>query len=116
MFIAYIVIAALVSAVMLFSASALLTRQKQVLSQMDALRVPSGMLPLLATAESAGTLGLIAGIWYGPLGIAAAVGVVAYFIGAVATHLRVSDYKGSIPAVVLVIAAAALIGLRVATL
>ena len=115
MFSAYIVIAILVSAVMLFSAIALVTRQKQVLKQMDGLRVPLRLLPLLAAAEIAGSFGLITGIWYGPLAIAAAIGVVAYFIGAVAADVRVSDYKDAIPAAVLVFAAAALIGLRAVT-
>jgi|KBSSwiStaDraftv2_1062776.scaffolds.fasta_scaffold1741477_2 hypothetical protein len=115
MFTAYIAIAVLVSAAMTFSAFGLLTHQKQVLTQMDALRVPTAMMPFLATAEIAGTIGLIAGIWYLPLAIAAGSGVFAYFVGGVGAHLRVRDYKGAVPAAMLAIAAAAAIYLRVHT-
>ncbi|WP_405668066.1 DoxX family protein [Streptomyces sp. NBC_01166] len=41
------------------------------------------------------------GLWRGPPGIAAAVGLTLCFIGAVAAHLRVGDYKGAPPAAVL---------------
>ncbi|WP_409468200.1 DoxX family protein [Streptomyces sp. HC307] len=48
-------------------------------------------------------------VWWGALGIAAAVGLTLYFAGAVAAHLRVGDYKGTPPAAVLTLIAIALI-------
>ncbi|MFF1464292.1 DoxX family protein [Streptomyces sp. NPDC058330] len=74
------------------------------------------MLPFLGIAQAAGAGGLVVGLWWGPLGIAAAVGLALYFIGAVTTHLRVGDYKGAPPAAVLTAVAVALVVLRSATL
>ncbi|MFI6339050.1 DoxX family protein [Streptomyces sp. NPDC050535] len=116
MFIAYAVVAALMSAVLLASAGAKFTRPKRLVDQMSTLALPFGMLPFLGAAQIAGVAGLVVGLWWGPLGIAAAVGLTLYFIGAVTTHLHVSDFKGAPPAAVLAIVAAVLIGLRAATL
>ena len=61
-------------------------------------------------------LGLLAGIVYRPLGIAAAIGVVLYFLGAVITHLRAGDKKGvGTPAAIMLVAVAPLV-LGIATL
>ena len=72
-----------------------------------------GMFPFLAGCEIAGAGGLVIGIWWAPLGIAAAVGLVLYFVGAVGTHLRKSDYKGAPTPAVLLLASAAVLILRV---
>ncbi|WUH89666.1 DoxX family protein [Streptomyces sp. NBC_00433] len=74
------------------------------------------MLPFLGAAQTAGAGGLVTGLWWGPLGITAAVGLTLYFIGAVATHLRASDYRGAPPAAVLTTVAITLIALRSSTL
>jgi hypothetical protein len=116
MFIAYVVVAAVMSLALLASASAKFARSKMLIDQMATLRLPTSMLPFLAVAQVAGAGGLIIGLWWGPLGIAAAVGVTLYFIGAVITHLRVGDYKGSPQAAVLGVIAIALIVLRATTL
>ncbi|WP_371570958.1 DoxX family protein [Streptomyces canus] len=69
----------------------------------------------LGLVKIAGALGLLAGIAYRPLGIAAATGVVLYFLGAVMTHVRGGDKKGSAtPAVIMLLAVAPLV-LGVAT-
>ncbi|WP_406387738.1 DoxX family protein [Streptomyces sp. NBC_00887] len=74
------------------------------------------MLPFLGVAQIAGAGGLVIGLWWVPLGIAAASALTLYFIGAVATHLRASDYKGAPPAAVLTAVAIALIALSSSTL
>ena len=56
--------------------------------------VPMKFLPHLAACEIAGALGLILGISAPPLGVAAGSGLVLYFSGPVAAHLRVGDVKG----------------------
>ncbi|MFD4352520.1 DoxX family protein [Nocardia sp. NPDC058519] len=116
MFITYAVVAVLMSVVLLASAGAKFTRPKRLVDQMSTLGLPYRMLPLLGVAQIAGAGGLVIGLWWGPLGIAAAVGLALYFIGAVATHLRVSDYQGTLPAAVLAIVAIVLIAVRAATL
>ncbi|MFD7714712.1 DoxX family protein [Streptomyces sp. NPDC059814] len=116
MFITYAILAALMSVVLLASASAKFTRPKRLVDQMSTLGLPYRMLPFLGVAQVAGAAGLIIGLWRGPLGIAAAVGLTLYFIGAVAAHLRAGDHKGAPPAGVLTIVAVVLIALRAATL
>lgn len=65
--------------------------------------------------EIAGAAGIVLGLWVAPLGIAAAVGLVAYFVGAVAGHLRVRDLKNlAMPLPPLVLAIAVLV-LRLTT-
>jgi hypothetical protein len=116
MFIAYAVVAAVLSAILLASGYAKLTRKKQVVDSLVPLGVPLRMFPFLASCEIAGAAGLLVGLGWGPLGIAAGVGLVLYFVGATAAHLRKGDVKGApIPAVILVAAIAVLV-LRAGTL
>ncbi|WP_280387097.1 DoxX family protein [Nocardia wallacei] len=58
----------------------------------EVVRVPQSWMPVLGTLLGAAALGLLAGFAVPVLGIAAATGLVLYFIGAVITHLRVRDY------------------------
>jgi len=69
--------------------------------------------PLLAACEIAGAVGLVLGIWWPILGIAAASGLAIYFIGAVISHVRVADFKGIGPAAMLLTVSAAALILRV---
>lgn len=115
MFITYAIVAALMSAVLLVSAGAKFTRPKRLVDQMSTLGLPYRMLPLLGSAQIAGAGGLVIGLWWGALGLAAAVGLTLYFVGAVATHLRASDYRGAPPAAVLTTVSIALIAFRATT-
>ncbi|RDI45276.1 DoxX family protein [Nocardia mexicana] len=58
----------------------------------EVVRVPQSWMIMLGTLMGAGALGLLAGFALPALGIAAATGLVLYFIGAVIAHLRVRDY------------------------
>ncbi|GAA4803266.1 DoxX family protein [Streptomyces ziwulingensis] len=116
MFTAYVVVAILMSTVLVVSAGAKSLRTQHITGQMATLGVPEGMLLFLAAAQVSGAVGLVIGVWWGPLGIAAAVGLTLYFAGAVASHLRVGDHRGTPPAIVLTLIALALIALRAATL
>ena len=65
--------------------------------------------PFLAGLEFAAAAGLLLGIRWAPLGIAAATGMTLYFVGAIVAHVRVNDLKGLGPAVqMLFLAVAAL--------
>jgi hypothetical protein len=112
MSVAYDIVGVLLAVALLGSAAAKLTRNKQLVDGFTAIGVPLGMLPFLAACEIAGAIGLVVGIWYTPLGIAAAVGVVLYFIGAVGAHLRKSDFKGAPNAAVMLVVAVAVLILR----
>ncbi|MFD9243344.1 DoxX family protein [Streptomyces sp. NPDC059556] len=116
MFVSLAVLTVVMSALLLLSAGAKSLRTRRITEQMSTLGVPQGMMAFLIGAQIAGAAGVIAGLWWGPVGIAAAIGLVLYFAGAVAFHLRVGDCKGASPAVVLTMASVALIALRAATL
>jgi hypothetical protein len=109
MFIAYTVIAVLLAPALLVSARAKLTGNKRLVDGLTAIGVPLGLFPFLAACEIAGAAGLLAGLWYAPLGIAAATGLVLYFLGAAGAHLRKRDFKGlPSPMAILIFAATAL--------
>jgi DoxX-like protein len=100
---------------LLGSAGAKLAKAGPILESMSTVGVPPRALPLLAAAEIAGAVGLIVGFLWWPLGVAAAVGVVFYFAGAVISHLRVKDTKNVAPAAVLGVLAVIELALLVAT-
>jgi uncharacterized membrane protein YphA (DoxX/SURF4 family) len=111
MFIAYAVIAVLLALGLLPSAWTKLTRQERVVQTFTGqLGVPLGLYPFLAACEIAGAAGLIIGLWYRPLGTAAAAGVALYFVGAIGAHLRKNDVKGIVtPVLILILSTAALV-------
>jgi hypothetical protein len=109
MFIAYAVVAVLLSVALAASGRAKLVGDERVVTGLTGVGVPLGWFPWLAGCEIAGAFGLLAGMIYRPLGIAAATGVVLYFVGAVVTHVRAGDVKGlTAPAGILMVAVAAL--------
>ena len=116
MFIAYAVIAVLLTLVLVASAYAKLTKNKGLVDSFAGLGVPLGILPFLASCEIAGVAGLLVGLWYPSLGIAAAIGLVLYFVGAVGAHARKRDFKGIPAPLVILIFAAAALSLRAASL
>ena len=66
-------------------------------------------LNLLALILIAGAAGLVLGLWWQPLSVAAASGLVAYFVLAVAAHVRYHDLRPlPAPLVFLALSAAAL--------
>jgi uncharacterized membrane protein YphA (DoxX/SURF4 family) len=74
--------------------------------------IPLKYFPLLATCEFAGAAGLVIGIWWPLAGIGGGIGLVVYFVGAVAAHLRVGDVKGIGSAVFMLVLSAVALALR----
>jgi DoxX-like family len=92
---AYVVVASLMSLVAVGSGVAKLRRDPHVVKVIhEVVRVPMKWFPWLAGCEFAGAAGLLIGIVWAPLGLAAAVGLIVYFTGAIVAHLRVGDLKG----------------------
>lgn len=118
MFIVAFVVSVLLALVLTGSAYAKLTKDPKVIASLvGTVGVPEDRLWILAALELAGAAGLLIGLAWAPLGIAAAIGVVLYFIGAVIGHFRVGDTAPAsigAPGVILLIAVAALV-LRIAT-
>lgn len=66
-----------------------LAHAKFVLANSAEVGVPQSWLPMLAALKLAGAGGLLAGLFgMRPVGIAAGVGLVLFFVGAVITHIR----------------------------
>jgi hypothetical protein len=101
----------------LLTASALikLTRREPYVQTYLRLGVPEHRLNLLAAVLLAGVAGLLLGLWWTPLGVAAAAGVLCYFLLAIGAHLRGADARNlPMPAGYAALAGAALL-LRLAT-
>lgn len=76
-----------------FSGIAALLHFKPIMPGMAKAGVPVSWLTFpIGTLKTLGALGLAAGLAVHPLGIAAAIGLVLFFVCAIYTHIRVSDY------------------------
>jgi len=113
---AYLAITMLLAAMAAFSGVAKIRLDPRIVRVIhEVIGVPLRYLPFLAACEFAGALGLVLGIWWPPLGVAAGIGLVLYFVGAVASHLRVGDVKGMGPAAFMLAAAGAALIMRILT-
>jgi hypothetical protein len=116
MFIALVVVTVLLAAICLNSAVLKLRQHEQVLAVISGtVGVPTQYLPVLAALEVAGAAGIVIGLWLEPLGVLAATGLVAYFVGAVGGHLRVRDTKNLVMPLPPLVLAIAVLALRLAT-
>ena len=111
---AYLAITILLAGMAAFSALGKIRRDPhQVRVVHETVGVPLRYFPLLAACELAGAVGLVLGIWWPPLGVAAAVGLVIYFLGAIGFHLRAGDARGIGPAFFMLVISAAALALRI---
>jgi hypothetical protein len=93
--IAYTVLAVLVAIMMAISASGKLTLNPGAVKVIhDDIGLSLGWFPVLAACEIAGGLGLLAGIFRSKIGMAAGIGLVVYFVGAMVAHVVVGDWAG----------------------
>jgi len=116
MFIALVVVTALLAAICLNSAVMKLRQNEQVLAVIHGtVGVPKQYLPVLAGLEIAGAAGILLGLWLEPLGVLAAAGLAAYFVGAVGGHLRVRDTKNLVMPLPPLVLAIAVLVLRLVT-
>jgi uncharacterized membrane protein YphA (DoxX/SURF4 family) len=111
MFTTTVIVSVILALVLTLSATMKLRRNPQVVESVHGVvGVPLDRFWILAGLELAAAVGLVIGLWVAPLGIAAATGAVAYFVGAIIAHLRVGDTKGApSPAVPLALSIAALV-------
>ncbi|OBH78727.1 hypothetical protein A5681_06700 [Mycobacterium scrofulaceum] len=111
MTIAYFVITLFTAAITAGIAVADLVPAGFVLANSAEVGVPRSWLPALGTVKLAGAAGLVVGVaGLRPLGIAAAAGLVLFFVGAVATHLRAHVlYNIAFPGAYLCLSAASLV-------
>jgi DoxX-like family len=110
MTIAYVVVTVVTAIINIYAGIADLIPAKSVLANSAQVHVPRSWLPTLGMLKLAGALGLVAGLFgLTAIGIAAATGLVLFFIGAVITHLRASVlYNIAFPGGYLLMSAASL--------
>jgi hypothetical protein len=108
--VAYVVVTLLTAAITAAVAVADLIPAGFVLANSAEVGVPRAWLPPLAAVKLAGAVGLVVGVLgLRALGIAAAAGLVLFFVGAVATHLRARVlYNIAFPGAYLCLSAASL--------
>jgi hypothetical protein len=114
MFTAYVVVTGLTAAANTYAATVDFTRPEWLLGNMAKARVPQSWLFSLGALKAAGALGLIVGIGVPLLGLAASVGLVLFFAGAIITHLRARFWNIAAPVAFLLLAVGSLV-LRVAS-
>lgn len=116
MFAAYVTITVITIAATAVMAAAGLAGARFVAANMDQVRVPRSWMKPLALLKAAGAAGLLVGLLgVRPLGIAAGIGLVLFFIGALAAHVRARVlYNIAFPGTyfVLAVASAALAAAR----
>lgn len=91
MLIASFSVSVVLALVLLASGVMKLRRAPAVVANLTAVGVPERAIPGLGALEIAASVGLLVGLLWWPVGLAAAIGSVAYFVGAIVTHLRVRD-------------------------
>jgi len=111
---AYLVVTIVLAAMAAFSGLGKLRRHPKIVHVVhEVVGVPLKYFPHLAACEFAGALGLVLGIWWPFLGMAAGIWLASYFVGAIVSHLQVSDVKGIGPAAFMLSISVAALALRV---
>jgi hypothetical protein len=115
MFIATVVAVLVLAAALVASAGQKLRGSPTVVASYAAVGVPPARLPLLAAVLLGAAVGVVVGLGVAWLGVAAAAGVVVYFLLAVVAHVRHRQLSNvATPTVILALALVAL-ALRLAT-
>jgi hypothetical protein len=104
------VLSVVLAATLAFAAIRKLSHREDVVRSYARVGVPEERLDALAAILLAGAAGLLAGLFWKPIGVAAALGVVCYFALAAAAHIRFHDQaRLPTPLVILALALAVLI-------
>jgi DoxX-like family len=112
---AAVIVTVLLATLLAWSAIRKLSHREEVVQSYARLGVPEDKLNYLAILLLAGALGLLLGLAWSPLGMAAATCLIGYFVVAVAFHVRAKDTKNVITPLVLMGLAAASLALRLAS-
>lgn len=92
-----------------FSAVADFVRLERIRVSMTRVGVPPRLLPWLGVPKAVAVMGLLAGLANTWLAVAAAVGLVVFFLLAIGTHLRAGDHTIALPIGFLVLAVGVLV-------
>jgi hypothetical protein len=114
LFNAYVVVAFLTTGANGYAATVDFTRPEWLHRNMAKARVPESWLFSLGALKAAGAVGVLVGVVVPLLGVAASVGLVLFFIGALITHFRARYWDIAPPVAFLLLAVASLV-LRIAS-
>lgn len=103
MFIAAVVFSSLLALVFCGAGSAKLSGSKKMTDQLAHLGVGPGLMRLIGAAQLLGAAGVLVGLWFGPLGVAAALGLTVMMVGAVVYHVRAGDSAQEMSGAVIVL-------------
>lgn len=110
MHIAAVTLMILAAAANAYAAVSDFTRPAWILENMNKLGIPESWLPTLGILKALGALGLLAGIAIPFIGIAAAAGLILFFLGAMVTVVHARWYPHMpFPLIWLALAVAALV-------
>ncbi|MCO1654850.1 DoxX family protein [Pseudonocardia humida] len=115
MIVASLITSSTLAALLVASAALKLSHREAVVQSYQRVGVPENRLDLLAGILLAGASGLLAGLIWPPVAVAAAAGLLCYFLIAVAAHVRAHDSRHAGPAAVLALLSAAALALRLGT-
>jgi DoxX-like protein len=101
------------AAPLLFAAARKLSHDDDVVASYARVGVPEQHLNRLAIVLVAGAVGLLAGLVWAPIGIAATIGVICYFVLAVGAHVRYRDLRRLPTPALILLTAIAVLALRV---
>ncbi|HEX4587617.1 MAG TPA: DoxX family protein [Mycobacterium sp.] len=91
---AYLTVTLIAIAANGFSGIAAVLHFQPIMPGMVKAGVPISWLTFpIGTMKTLGALGLAAGLVFRPLGVSAAIGLVLFFVCAIYTHIRASDYS-----------------------
>jgi uncharacterized membrane protein len=103
-------VSVLLAALLVFAAVRKLSHRPEVVATYTRVGVPEDRLNSLAWILLAGAAGLIAGLVWRPIGVAAGIGLVVYFVLAIASHIRAGDLRNlPVPVVMELLAVASLV-------
>lgn len=92
MYTAYLIVTLVAIALNGFSGVSALAHFAPIIPGMEAAGVPLSWLTFpIGTLKTLGALGLVVGLWIPPIGLAAAAGLVIFFVCAMYTHVLHGD-------------------------
>jgi uncharacterized membrane protein YphA (DoxX/SURF4 family) len=96
----FVTISLLLAVACLLPAAGKLTGQPRMRKSAAHFGIPWSRYRLIGAAELAAAAGILIGLWWHPLGVAAAAGMAALLVGAIITHRKAADsVKDMAPAV-----------------
>jgi len=101
MTIALFVVTALTAGLLVYAAARKLSGRPEVIESYARVGVPAGRLPVLAVVLLCGAAGIVAGLVWRPLGIAAGLALTVYFVLALVAHARHRDLAHAAPPAIL---------------